>query len=71
MAFSLEPYILPEVDETGKVLGSGAYGKVTELKLPNGAIVAGKMIHSNLLDPDIEQAGMRSLIEQFEQECLR
>ena len=71
MDLSLEPYILPEIYETGKVLGSGAYGKVTELKLPNGTVVAGKKIHNSLFDPDTEPGGMRSLKEGFEQECVR
>ena len=71
MAISLEPYILPKVYETGKVLGNGAYGKVIELKLPDGTIVAGKEIHNSLFDPDTEPAGIRSLKEGFEQECVR
>ena len=71
MAITLEPYILPEVYETGKVLGRGSYGEVTELKLPNGTVVAGKKIHSILFDPDTDPVGMRSLKEEFEQECVR
>ena len=42
---------LPNVEDTGRILGRGAYGEVVEMKLPNGTIVAGKKIHSIFFDP--------------------
>ena len=66
----LRPYVLPDVEETGKVLGRGAYGEVIELKL-HGTRVAGKKIHNIFFESGIDPAHARSLKEQFEQECVR
>ena len=62
-------YYLPDVEETSKELGRGSYGVVLEMKLPDGSLVAGKMIHSTFLDPDNFPASGQSLKEKFEQEC--
>ena len=60
----LSIYLLPNVEETGRELGKGAYGVVVEMKLPNGTRVVGKKIHDLLL-------GEGSIIpSQFEHECL-
>ena len=60
----LRSYHLPNVEETGRELGRGAFGVVVEMKLPNGTRVAGKKIHDLLL-------GEGSVIpSQVEQECL-
>lgn len=66
----LRPYVLPDVEVTGKVLGRGAYGEVIELKL-HGARVAGKKIHKIFFESGNDPAHARSLKEQFEQECVR
>ena len=67
----LKSYLLPNVEDTGRVLGKGAYGEVVEMKLPNGTVVAGKKIHSILFDPSNDSAHIRSLKERFQQECMR
>ena len=67
----LKAYLLLDVEETGRVLGKGAYGEVVELKLPDGTIAAGKKIHNILFDPSNDPAHIRSMKERFQQECMR
>ena len=51
MASNKQLQDLPDVEDTGRILGRGAYGEVVEMKLPNGTIVAGKKIHIIFFDP--------------------
>ena len=64
----LRSRLCPEVEETNRVIGRGAYGVVVEMKLPDGTVVAGKKIH-------VESSGDlnndRTMKEKFEQECMR
>ena len=55
--------VTPKIVETGRELGRGAYGKVMEMKLEGGAIVAGKKIHECLCEFE------PSNIERFQKEC--
>ena len=63
--------LLPDLEETGRVFGRGAFGVVGEMKLPDGTIVAGKKIHKIFFDPDNDPKETTSLKERFQQECLR
>ena len=67
----LRHYNLPDVMETGRVLGKGAYGKVLEMKLPDGTMVAGKKLHDTFFESGNDPTHARSLKERFEQECVR
>ena len=58
----LRSYLLPNVEDTGIVLGRGAYGVVLEMKLSDGTRVAGKKIHDLILESYI--------ISKFNEECL-
>ena len=42
----LRDCLLPEVKKTERTLGRGAYGKVKEMILSDGTIVAGKKFHN-------------------------
>ena len=66
----LRPYVLPDVEETGNVLGSGAYGEVIELKL-HGTRVAGKKSYNFFFESGIDPDHNRFLKEKIEQECVR
>ena len=44
----LEPFIVSNVQPTGRELGAGAYGSVVEVKIP-GASVAAKKLHDGLV----------------------
>ena len=67
----LELYNLYGLEETGKVLGRGAYGEVIEMKLPDGRIVAGKKMHDTFFDQDNASGQDKPTKEKFEQECER
>ena len=60
--------VLPDLKKTGKVLGRGAFGKVKEMKLPDGTIVAGKKFYSELSN---NQRHPKPLKVQIEEECMR
>ena len=59
----LRSYLLPNIEDTGIVLGRGPYGVVIEMKLLDGTRVAGKKIHELLLQSSYQ-------ISRFEKECL-
>ena len=63
----LEGFILPVLEDTGKLLGRGAYGEVIEMKL-NGETVAVKKIHDILNDP---RADGNFVVRKFKEECVR
>ena len=63
--------LLPDLEETGRVFGRGAFGVVVEMKLPDGTIVAGKKIHSIFFEPDNDPKETKAMKERFEQECIR
>lgn len=71
MSHRLSTYLLPKIEETGEALGNGSYGEVTELKLPNGTIVAGKRIHDVFFLSSNDSDSIESMKKRFEQECLR
>ena len=56
----LQAFVLPNVRETGRVIGTGAYGSVEEVEIP-GAVCAAKRIHTALHDRRSES--------QFVKEC--
>ena len=60
-----------DIEETEKVLGSGAYGEVLEMKSPDGTIVAGKKLHNIFFESGNDPIHVRSMKERFEQECVR
>ena len=47
----LRPFVLYNVKRTGKLIGTGAYGIVEEVAMPDGAIYAAKKIHDFFQDP--------------------
>ena len=61
---------LPELEETGRVLGRGAYGEVVEMLL-HGTKVAGKKIHNVFFDSTNDPSHVESMRKRFEQECVR
>ena len=60
--------VLPGLKKTGKLLGRGAFGKVIEMKLPDGTTVAGKKFYS---EPSINQRHAKPLKVRIEEECMR
>ena len=62
----LQPYILKNVQKTGKILGRGSFGTVEEMHFDH-ALCAGKKIHQILVDPS--SIGAARLVEKFQQEC--
>ena len=64
----LRHLILDDVVETGKKLGSGAYGEVVEVRL-SGLKCAGKKLHGLFFDrcPPHEQ---RAIGSRFAEECV-
>ena len=59
---------LVDVVETGRILGSGAYGQVVEVHF-QGLKCAGKKIHSMLLNqspPDTR----RAMVSRYVEECI-
>lgn len=65
-ASELQPYILKDVQRTGKKLGCGSFGCVEEL-IHTGARCAGKIIHDTLLDS--KEYAVQNVIKKFEIEC--
>ena len=63
-------YLLFKIEETGRVLGRGAYGEVVELLL-HGTKVAGKKIHSIFFDSSNDPDRVKAIKERFQQECVR
>ena len=60
--------VLPNLEKTGKLLGRGAFGKVIEMKLPDGTVVAGKKFYS---EPSNNQRHAKPLKVRIEEECVR
>ena len=63
--------IIPDLKETGKVFGEGAFGKVVEMKFPDGAEVAGKKIHDIFFRHNNDAKEVESMKKRFEEECVR
>ena len=59
---------LLNVEDTGRILGRGAFGEVVDMKLQDGTTVAGKKIHSIFFDPSNYSPYIK---ERFQQECVR
>ena len=59
----LQDYNLPGVMKTDRLLGRGAFGKVIEMKLPDGTIVAGKKFYNDSTTSEDRV--------KIEEECLR
>ena len=67
----LENFLLLNVRNNNKVLGTGAYGEVVELEV-YGLVCAGKQVHSELLSgatDGIEDAQETPLVRKFLEEC--
>ena len=62
----LMDYVLEDVTTTGKRLGTGAFGTVSEV-LVGGTLCAGKQLHAALLVQEDE--GMQRVVERFVTEC--
>ena len=65
----LKQLTLADVVETGRKIGSGAYGEVVEVRL-SGLKCAGKKLHALFFDqspPDEQQA----ILSRFVEECMR
>ena len=64
----LKELTLTDVVETGRVLGSGAYGEVVEVRL-SGLKCAGKKLHGVFFQqsPPSEQ---RAIVSRFVEECV-
>ena len=68
----LRSRLCPEVEETNRVIGRGAYdGVVLEMKLPNGTVVAGKKIHNTSFESSSDSNDDKTTKEKFEHKCLR
>ena len=67
----LERFDLSGLEETGKELGKGSYGKVVEMKLRDGKIVAGKKFHCAFFEQGNASGQDKPMKEKFEQECKR
>ena len=65
----LKPLILSNVIETGKKLGSGAYGEVMEVRL-SGLKCAGKKLHALFYEQSSSEE-QRTLVSLFVEECVR
>ena len=71
MSHQLERYVIPDLEETGKEFGKGAYGVVIEMKFPDGTLVAAKKIHNIFFESGNEPNQVQSMKEQFKEECIR
>lgn len=67
----LKSRLCPEVEETDRVIGRGAYGEVVEMQLPDGTVIAGKKIHGTSSDSSSDPNNDKTIKEKFEHECLR
>lgn len=59
----LLPFVIPNVQFTGKKIGSGAYGTVLEVEV-DGVIYAGKKIHDSLIN-----FGVHNIAKRYAKEC--
>ena len=65
----LEPFILTNVQLTGRRIGGGAYGSVEEIAIP-GAICAAKRLHEVFLDrSEMPEEDILRSANQFVREC--
>ena len=64
-------YLIPDLKETGKEFGKGAYGVVVEMEYPGGAKVAGKKIHDIFFHPRNNEKEVKLMKDRFEEECVR
>ena len=65
----LRPFVLSDVHPTGKIIGSGSYGSVEEVKIP-GTICAAKKIHDFFQDrSQVSKVEIERVSEQFVVEC--
>lgn len=64
----LERFVVPVLEDTGKLLGKGAYAQVVEMKL-NGETVAVKKIHDTFLEAS--RVEVEATVRNFEEECVR
>ena len=62
----LEPLLLKEVQETGQIIGKGAFGSVKKVRLC-GMVCAAKALHELSLSGETEEAA--ALLGKFESEC--
>ena len=62
--------LIPSLQETGRILGKGAYGEVVEV-LVNGRKCAAKKLHGIFSARDVPPTEKVSMAERFEKECLR
>ena len=65
----LKSLTLPNVIETGKKLGSGAYGEVVEVRL-SGLKCAGKKLHALFFDQSSREE-QQAIVSRFVEECER
>ena len=63
---ALEPLLLKDIQETGQVIGKGAFGSVKKVRLW-GMVCAAKSLHDLSLSGSKEE---QALFEKFERECL-
>ena len=61
--------VLHNLKKTGKLLGRGAFGKVIEMKLPDGTIVAGKKFYKQ--PSNNQRHAAEPLKVRIEEECMR
>ena len=66
---SLKALNIPNVIETGKKRGSGAYGEVVEVRL-SGLKCAGKKLHALFFDQSPREE-RRAIVSRFVEECVR
>ena len=64
----VEHLLLPSVNSTDIIIGSGAYGSVEEVVIP-GAICAAKRIH-HLLEASANESELSYAVSRFVNECL-
>ena len=62
--------LIPSLQETGRILGKGAYGEVVEVRV-NGRKCAAKKLHGIFSARDVPRTEKVSIAERFEKECLR
>ena len=62
--------LIPSLQETGRILGKGAYGEVVEVRV-NGRKCAAKKLHGIFSARDVPPTEKASMAERFEKECLR
>ena len=65
----LKQLTLDDVIETGRKLGSGAYGEVVEVRV-SGLKCAGKKLHGLFFDQSLPDE-QRAIVSRFVEECMR